>query len=117
MLYYKDRQKPKYSVRLRNIMTEWVNAERRDKMEEMFSSIMAGFMKGMSEDDKKRMVACGEKMAGMCSCLNRKDMSKEEKKAMMEKMMSFCDSKMETMSAFFKKMGLQPEQKDTSENK
>ena len=33
-------------------------------MEKMFSSIMAGFMKGMSEDDKKRMMACGEKMAG-----------------------------------------------------
>jgi len=36
---------------------------------------------------------------------------------MMEKMMSFCNSKMEAMWGFFKKMGLQPEQKDTSENK
>jgi hypothetical protein len=47
-------------------------------------------------------------------------MSEEEKKAMMEKMekmMSFCNSKMEPMSAFFKKMGLQPEQKGPSENK
>jgi hypothetical protein len=85
-------------------------------MERMFSSMMAGFMKGMSEDDKKRMMACGEKMAAMCSCINRKDISEEEKKAMIEKMMSFCNSKMETMSAFFKKMGLQPEQKGTSEN-
>ncbi len=84
-------------------------------MEEMFSSMMAGFMKGMSENDKKRMMACGEKMRAMCSCSNWKDMSEEEKKAMMEKIMSFCNSKMETMSAFFKKMGLQPEQKDTSE--
>lgn len=98
-------------------MTEWVNAERRDKMEEMFSSIMAGFMKGMSENDKKRMMACGEKMAAMCSCFNRKDMSEEEKKAMMEKMMSFCSSKMEALSTFFKKMGSQPEQTGTSENK
>ena len=86
-------------------------------MERMFSSKMAGFMKGMSEDDKKRMMACGEKMAAMCSCINRKDISEEEKKAMIEKMMSFCNNKMEAMSAFFKKMGLQPEQKDTSQNK
>ncbi len=86
-------------------------------MEGKFSSMMAGFMKNLSENDKKRMMACGEKMAGMCSCVNRKDISEEEKKAMMEKMMSFCNSKMETMSAFFKKMGLQPEEKDTSENK
>ena len=96
-------------------MTEWVNAERREKMEEMFSSMRAGFMKGMSENDKKKMMACGEKMAAMCSCFNWKDMSEEEKKAMMEKMMSFCSSKMETMSTFFKGMGLKPEQKDTSE--
>ena len=85
-------------------------------MERMFSSMMAGFMKGMSEDDKKRMMACGEKMAAMCSCINRKDISEEDKKAMIEKMMSFCNNKMEAMSAFFKKMGLQPEQKGTSEN-
>jgi hypothetical protein len=84
-------------------------------MEEMFSSMMAGFMKGMSEDDKKKMMACGKKMASMCSCFNWKDMSEEEKKAMMEKMMSFCGSKMETFSTFFKKMCSQPEQKDTSE--
>jgi hypothetical protein len=86
-------------------------------MEEMFGSMMAGFMKGMSENGKERMMACGEKMAGMWSCINRKDMSEEEKKVMMEKMMSFCSSKMETMSAFFKKMGLQPEQTGTSEKK
>jgi len=86
-------------------------------MEEMFSSMMAGFMKGMSENDKKRMMACGEKMAAMCSCINWKDMSEEEKKAMMEKMMSFCSSKMETMSTFFKGMGLKPEQTGTSGNK
>ncbi len=55
-------------------------------MEEVFSSMMAGFMKGMSKDDKKRMMACGDKMAAMCSCINRKDISEEEKKAMMRKM-------------------------------
>ena len=86
-------------------------------MEKMFSSIMAEFMKGVSENDRKRMMACGEKMAAMCSCINRKDMSEEEKKAMIEKMMSFCSGKMETLSTFFKKMGSQPEQKGTSENK
>ena len=36
-------------------------------------------------------------------------MSEEEKKAMMEKMMSFCSGKMEMMSSFFKKMGSQTE--------
>jgi len=85
-------------------------------MEKMFSSIMAGFMKGMSEDDKKRMMACGEKMAAICSCVNRKDMSEEERKAMMEKMMSFCNDKMERMSDFFKKMGSQTERSGPSEN-
>jgi len=79
-------------------------------MEEMFSSMMARFMKGLSENDRRRMMACGEKMAGMCSCINGKDMSEEEKGAMQEKMMSFCSSMMERMSTFFKKMGSQPEQ-------
>jgi excinuclease UvrABC nuclease subunit len=92
------------------------NKKRRYKMEKTFSSIMAEFMKGMSEDDKKRMMACGEKMAGMCSCMNMKDMSEEEKKAMMEKMMSFCSGKMEMMSSFFKKMGSQTEKTDKPEN-
>jgi hypothetical protein len=82
--------------------------ERRNKMEKTFASIMSEFMKGISENDKKRMMACGEKMASMCPCLKMKEMSEEEKKAMMERMMSFCGSKMETMSSFFKKMGSQP---------
>jgi hypothetical protein len=86
-------------------------------MEEMFSSMMAGFMKGMSENDKKRMMVCGEKMAAMCPCINWKDMSEEEKRAMVEKMMSFCSGKKETMSTFFKGMGLKPEQTGTSGNK
>jgi hypothetical protein len=85
-------------------------------MEKMFSSIMAGFMKGMSEDDRKKMLACGEKMAAICSCVNWKDMSVEEKKAMMEKMMSFCNGKMERMSGFFKKMGSQTGKAGTAEN-
>ncbi len=63
-------------------------------MEEMFSSMMAGFMKGMSENDKKRMMACGEKMAAMCSCINRKDISEEEKKAI-----SFVDGGLENRGA------------------
>jgi hypothetical protein len=61
------------------------------------------------------MMACGEKMAAMCSCINRQGMSEEEKKAMMEKMMSFCGSKMEKMSSFFKKMGSQPEGTEKAE--
>ncbi len=42
-------------------------------------------------------------MAAMCPCFNLKDLSEEEKKALFEKMMSFCGGKMEMMSAFFKK--------------
>jgi len=70
-------------------------------MEKTFSSIMSEFMKGFSENDKKKVMSCGEKMASMCPCMK---MSEEEKKAMMERMMSFCNSNMDTMSAFFKKM-------------
>ena len=84
-------------------------------MEKMFSSIMAGFMIGMSEDERKKMLACGEKMAAMCSCINWKDMSEEEKKAMMEKMKSFCNGKMERMSDFFKRMESQTGKKGTPE--
>jgi hypothetical protein len=85
-------------------------------MKKMFSSMLEGFAKGMSEDDKKRMMACGERMAGMCPCVNGKDMSEEEKKAMMEKIMSFCSGKMEMMSSFFKKTSLQTEKADKPEN-
>jgi hypothetical protein len=67
-------------------------------MEKGFASIVSEFMKGISENDKKKMMACGEKMASMCPCVKMKEMSEEEKKAMMEK-----------MSSFFKKMGSQPE--------
>jgi hypothetical protein len=84
-------------------------------MEKAFSSIMSEFMKGISENDQKRMMACGEKMASMCPCMKMKDMSEKDKKAMMEKMMSFCGSKMEMMSSFFKKMGLQPEGTEKAE--
>jgi hypothetical protein len=84
-------------------------------MEKRFSSIMSEFMKGISRDDKKKMTACLEKMASMCPCLKMNEMSEEEKKAMMEKMMSFCGSKMETMSSFLKQMGSEREQTASSE--
>lgn len=84
-------------------------------MEKTFSAIMSEFMKGISEDDKKKMMACREKMASMCSCLKMEEMPEEEKKAMMEKMMSFCGSKMEMMSSFFKKMGSQPQGAEKAE--
>jgi Na+/phosphate symporter len=90
------------------------NFERREGMEKMFSSTMAGFMKGMSEHDKKRILKCGEEIAAMCSGIRRKGMSEEEKKAMMEKMMSFCNGKMEKMSDFFKKMCSQADKTGTS---
>ena len=84
-------------------------------MEKTFSTIMSEFMKGFSENDKKKMMACGGKMASMCPCVRMNEMSEEEKKAMMEKMMSFCGSKMETMSSFLKQMGSEREQTASSE--
>jgi hypothetical protein len=97
--------------------------KKEKKMKKMFSTMMEGFTKGMSEEDKKKMMACGEQMAGMCSCVNGKDMSGEEKKAMKERMMSFCGGKMEKMSTdqrvtsgFFKKTGSQTEKTDKPEN-
>lgn len=74
-------------------------------MEAMFGKMMEGCKKGMSEEDKKKMMACGEKMAAMFSPTGMKDMTEEEKKAMREKMMACCGSKMEMMSACFMKTG------------
>ena len=74
-------------------------------MEAMFGKMMEGCMKGMSEEDKKKMMACGEKMAAMFSSTGMKDMIEDGKKAMREKMMACCGSKMEQMSACFKKPG------------
>jgi hypothetical protein len=84
-------------------------------MEKMFSSMMAGFTKGMSEEEKKKVMDFGERMAGMCSCTTRKEMPEEEKKALKEKMMACCGGAKEMMSAFFKKTGSQPEGAEKSE--
>jgi len=91
-------------------------------MKKMFSSMMERFAKGMpkvilwsSEEDKKKMMDFGERMAGMCSCMNGKEMSAEEKKAMAERMMTCCGGTKEMMSSFFKKMGSQPEGAEKSE--
>jgi hypothetical protein len=84
-------------------------------MKKMFNTMMEGFTKGMSEEDKKKMRDFGEKMAGMCSCMNGKEMSAEEKKAMAERMMGCCGDKMEMMSSFFKKMGSQPDKAEKPE--
>jgi hypothetical protein len=91
-------------------------------MKKMFSTMMEGFVKGMSEDDKKRMMACGEQMAAMCPCMPGKEMPgdqrinlREEKKAMMERMMSCCGGTKEMMSTFLKKMGSQPDETEKSE--
>ena len=51
------------------------------------------------------MACCGEKMATMFSSTGMKDMTEDGKKAMREKMMACCRSKMEQMSACFKKTG------------
>jgi hypothetical protein len=72
-------------------------------METMFGKMMEGCMQGVSEEDKKKMMACGEKMAAMFSGTGMKDMTEERKKAMREKMMACCGSKMDLMSACFKK--------------
>jgi hypothetical protein len=83
-------------------------------MEKMFSSMMERFTNGqratsggMSEEDKKKMKACGEQMVSMCPCMTGKEMSEAEKKAMAERMMACCGSAKEMMSGFFKKMGSQ----------
>jgi hypothetical protein len=68
-------------------------------MEKMFGSMMQGFFNGMSEEDKQKMKACCKQMVAMCPGSNRKDMPEDEKKAMMEKMRSFCSSKMGMMSS------------------
>jgi hypothetical protein len=81
----------------------------------MFSSIMAGFMKGLSENDRKIMTDCREKMADLYPCLRLKDLSEEDKKAMQERMMSFCVGQMETLSTFFKERDPKTEQTGQSE--
>ena len=68
-------------------------------METMFGKMMEGCMKGMSEEDRKRMM---EKMAAMCPC-TCKDLSEEDRKAIKDKMMAFCGGKMEMLSACFSK--------------
>ena len=73
-------------------------------MEKMFSTIMAGFMKGGTTENLEKIMAGCQEMANLCPCLNMKDLSEDEKKARLEKMMSFCGGKMEMMSAFFKPM-------------
>ena len=83
-------------------------------MEPMFSKIMEGFMKGMSEEDKK---AIWEMMAAMCSCMGTKDMSDEDRKAMREKMIAFCGSKMEMMSSCFGKASPAADQSCCSEKR
>ena len=74
-------------------------------MEKMFGPMMQGFGNSLSEEDKQKMKACCEKMAAMCPCCNMKDMSEEDKKAMMEKMQSFCGDKMGMMSSFIQCAG------------
>jgi len=74
-------------------------------MEAIFSKMMDGCLKGMSEEDKKKMMACGEKLAALWPCLDMKNLTEEDRKAMREKMMAFCGSKMELISACFRKKG------------
>ncbi|MCX5845862.1 MAG: hypothetical protein NTW12_05815 [Deltaproteobacteria bacterium] len=75
-------------------------------MEKLFGPMMQGFFSSMAEEDKNNMKACFEKMTAMCPCSNMKDMSEEDKKAMMEKMKSFCGSKMGMMSSILECPGM-----------
>jgi hypothetical protein len=91
-------------------------------MKKMFSAMMAEFAKGMpkvtlwsSEEDKKKMMEFGERMAGMCSCMTGKEMTDEEKKAMAEQMAACCGGAREMMSGLFKKMGSQPDRAEKTE--
>jgi hypothetical protein len=91
-------------------------------MKKIFSTMMEGFAKDMSEEDKKKMKDFGEKMTGMCSCMNIKEMSADEKKKMAERMMTCCGGAKEMMSTdqrvtsgFFKKAGSQPDEAEKSE--
>jgi len=68
-------------------------------METMFGKMMEGCMKGMPEEDRKRMI---EKMVAMCPCAG-KELSAGDMKAIREKMMAFCGSKIEMLSACFSK--------------
>ncbi len=60
-------------------------------MEKTFGPMMHGFFHGMEEDEKRKMMACFEKMAVMCPCMDMKDMPEQDKRAVMEKMKSFCE--------------------------
>ena len=96
-----------YKGFMRGIQEQVTTKQRRYEMETMFSKMMEGCMEGMSEEDKKKMMACGEKMAALFSL--------EGKKAIREKMMAYCGSKMELMSAYFKKTGSTSDQTCCSE--
>jgi len=70
-------------------------------MEKILGPMMQGFFSSMSEEDKQKIKACCEKMAAMCPCCSMKNMTEiEDKKAMMEKMQSFCGDKMGMMASF-----------------
>jgi hypothetical protein len=68
-------------------------------METMFGRMMEGCMKGMSAEDRQKMIG---KMSAMCPCIG-KDLSEEGRKAIQEKMKAFCGSKMELFAACFSK--------------
>lgn len=68
-------------------------------METMFGKMAEGCMKGMPEEERKKMI---EKMVAICPCAGKK-LSEEEMTAIREKMMAFCGSKMEMLSACFSK--------------
>lgn len=70
-------------------------------MKKLFGQKMKEYFSSSSEEDKKKMMSGFEKMTAMCPCMNMKDMTDDEKKAMMQRMKSCCGDKMEMMSSSF----------------
>jgi len=60
-------------------------------MEKMFEQMMRGFCGNMSEDEKRKMMSCCEKMAAFCPWGAGKEGAEAVQKGMMATMKSFCN--------------------------
>jgi hypothetical protein len=67
-------------------------------MDKMFDRMMKGFCGGLSEEDGRKIKGCFEKMSAMCPCSDMKALTEDDRKALMEKMKSFCGGMMGMMS-------------------
>ena len=71
-------------------------------MDKILGSKMQEFFTNLSKEDQQNMMSRFEKMATMCPCMSGKEIPEEDRKKMMEKMMSCCGGMMEKMSTHFK---------------